>query len=143
MGLKKDELITSVKRGFLIWSWLGLLAAYVSSSSIFSSQLYIIVTQGVRGFKLSQYENVALGVLFFPPIILAMGWFIFYNYSVLLIKETMDPFTESQNDKDERKYYYHRFFFLFRSSILYLILAWVFMLFSIFFPYLISLTERL
>ncbi len=143
MELSSKDLLSSVKKGFLIWSWLGLLAAYVSTSSVFSSQLYIIVTQGARGFKLTQYEYVGLGILFFPPIILAMGWFVFYRYSVFLLRETIAPLMDIEPDDENDKYLSKRFFFLFRSSILYLILSWVFMLFSVFFPYLISFTERI
>ena len=100
MELSSKDLLSSVKKGFLIWSWLGLLAAYVSTSSVFSSQLYIIVTQGARGFKLTQYEYVGLGILFFPPIILAMGWFVFYRYSVFLLRETIAPLMDIEPDDE-------------------------------------------
>ena len=141
MNNENSLLHESIKKGFLIWSWLGLLGAYVSTSSIFSNQLYIVLTQGARGLDLGQFAYTAFGFLFLPPLVLVMGWLAFYKYSTYIIKIAIFPSEiEDATDSEYSKGLVDpwRLMLLFKSSVLYLILSWIVMLFSVFFPYLMS-----
>ena len=126
------SLLRTVQRGFLIWSWLGLLGAYVTTSGFYSNQAYFVVTRGLESIELARYSYVATYTLLIPVVVLIVGWISFLQYSTAILRVAILP-----EDEGEHKAPW-RLAFLFRNSLMFLILAWVAILFVVLFPFLLS-----
>jgi hypothetical protein len=122
------ELFLSVKRGFLVWSWIGLLGAFITTSSTYGNFLFLLVTQGARIFEFTRLGARFLVVLFFPAIFLSFAWVQFYFYSTSIYRMILFPESESAA----------RLFILFRLCLVYLISSWVVLLLVMFAPYLLG-----
>lgn len=131
-----NQVLAAIRRGFLVWSWIGLLGAYTSTSAVYGSQLIRLVADGVDRFKFASYWSVTVASLMLPIIVLTVGWLLFGQYSRAIFAIALLPEAESASkgriDSD-------RLAFLFNSSIFYLMFSWVAILFTLLLPYVVML----
>lgn len=125
--------LASIKRGFLLWSWIGLLGAFISTSAIFATQILMIAREGIRIFEFRSSQVYSILTLLFPAIVIMMAWLTFYRYSIAIYQYAVLELKEIDN-----KYLY----FLFRSSVLYLILSWLIGFVCFLLPFLLNIGER-
>jgi len=116
--MDRDNSVTaSLKKGFLLWSWVGLIGAYIATSTLFGTSIFMFTLQGIRIFEHSFMFRVLLMYGFLVPIvILAMAWLTFYRYSIALFEVAVIDSV----GLDARK-----IMFLFKRSLLYLIMSWI------------------
>lgn len=129
-----SEMIQVVRRGFLLWSWIGLIAAYTSTSAIYANQLYLMMSQGYKSIDFLPFASITMTTLLFPMGVLAVGWFAFYRYSLSILNIVLIP-EKAKSEIDEL----WRVAFLFKSTVLSLILSWISILIAVFIPYLIQI----
>jgi hypothetical protein len=115
---------TPVKRTFLVWSWIGLLGAYVYTTVSFGSLLLAVgiaarrppsTGGGPHGYSLFRQTSVLAVIV--PIVILAVACFVFLRYSVATYRMTvLDPPHEGDGEE---------LLLLFRSSLMWLIVVWI------------------
>jgi hypothetical protein len=70
-------------RGFVVWSWLGLLSAYIATSALFVSELYVSWREGPQAVRFSStLFSVFVAAQVFPAYALVFAWLVFYRYSM-------------------------------------------------------------
>jgi len=115
---------TPLKKTFLVWSWIGLLGAYVYTTVTFggllvatgfATRLPPFAGQGPNRDPLLRMIGV-LGVIV-PIVILALACFVFLRYSVATYRmAVVDPPHEGDGEE---------LLPLFRSSLVWLITVWI------------------
>jgi hypothetical protein len=130
--------LTAIRRGFLLWSWIGLLSAYISTSAVYGSQMITIVTQGIERLNFASYWTLTVASLMFPVAVLMMGWLLFSRYSRAILAIALIPESESSGRKINSK----ELGYLFNASINYLIFSWIAILLAILLPYIAILIGR-
>tara|TARA_B100000446_G_C10533530_1_gene334571 strand:+ start:933 stop:1325 length:393 start_codon:yes stop_codon:yes gene_type:complete len=116
----QGNIIEKVKSYFLVWSWASILAAYLTTSVMYSNQLLMIARRGL------DLEVGASGIListFFSAIaiaVIALGWMLFLRYSVLIYSHAISDETLDQQ----------RFVHSFSACLRYLVLSWLSVLFG-------------
>lgn len=129
---------TSLKRTFLVWSWLGLLGAYTGTLLCFTAGLWFsggflrslapLATRGVDSFLLTAVLGTVL-----PLLLLALGCVRFYRYSVAVYEAaTTDPSPEGERTTALP---------FFRSALGYLLAAWIVVLAFETLPVLLSVSS--
>jgi len=113
-----------LKKTFLVWSWIGLLAAYVytavsfgglSVATAFAARLPSFAGQGPNQDPL--FRMIGVLCLIVPIVILALACFVFLRYSVVTYRmAVLDPPQEGDGAE---------LLPLFRSSLLWLIVVWI------------------
>ncbi len=86
-----EQVKSAVRRGFLLWSWMGLLGAYISTSTIYSVQLLRMIIQGRETFEFSYYSTLTGAILMFPIMVLVTGWVSFSRYSSVILDVSLLP----------------------------------------------------
>ena len=129
-----SELAKIVKRGFILWSWIGLIGAYTATSAVYANQLYIIAIQGTETLGIYPFASMMMAALLLPMGFLAIGWLIFYRYSICILRIALLPEkSDLKGSKIEKEFDKLPFFFKF--SILSLIISWIAILLAVFVPY--------
>jgi len=116
--------VTPLKATFLVWSWIGLLGAYVYTGVTFGG--YLVATgfatrlpsfpgQGPREDPLFRMTGI-LGVIV-PIVILALACFVFLRYSVATYRMAV---LDSPHEGDGEE-----LLLLFRGSLVWLIVVWI------------------
>ncbi len=115
---------TPLKRTFLVWSWIGLLAAYVYTTVSFGGlSLALGFASRLppfdgRGPSTDPFFRM-IGILsvIVPIVILALACFVFLRYSVATYRAAvLEPLQEGDGQE---------LLALFRSSLLWLIVVWI------------------
>ncbi len=113
-----------LKRTFVVWSWIGLLGAYVYTTVSFGNVLLATGFATRLSPLAGQSRNTdpllrlisALGFIV-PIVILALACFIFLRYSVATYRmAVLDPPHEGDGEE---------LLLLFRNSLAYLIAVWI------------------
>ena len=115
---------TPLKRTFLVWSWIGLLAAYVYTTVSFGGMslamgLYGRLPSGSGRGRDADPILRFIGILgmIVPIVILALASFVFLRYSVATYRmAVLDPPHEGDGEE---------LLTLFRGSLLWLIVVWI------------------
>ena len=115
---------TPLKRTFVVWSWIGLLAAYVYTAvafgglwvaTSFATRLPPFAGRGPSGEPLLRMIGI-LGMIV-PIVILALACFVFLRYSVATYRMAV---VDSPREGDGEE-----LLLLFRSSLVWLIVVWI------------------
>jgi len=115
--MTESQIPRLVSRGFLIWSWLGLLSAYVATSALFVSQLYINWREGFQAFRFSSSLAVTFSMAQLLPVYtLVFAWLAFYRYSNLTFAVAVEGREPSESPDLLPQ---------FRSSLQYLMFSWL------------------
>ena len=130
----QDSLLSAIRRGFLVWSWIGLLGAYVTTSAVYAAQLLSIVTRGFDNYAYSHFTSITIAAFLIPIIIISMGWIVFNRYSTGILKLAILSDSLKENNEVLKQ-----LIVPFRIAINYLIMSWVSILFAIFLPYLFAI----
>jgi hypothetical protein len=131
-SVESDETFSKVfRRGFLVWAWVALLAALVSSSTVFGSQAAVLLFRGIDfgGFSSG---TIILAFQVVPGMLLALTWMFFGRLTEAFWGQQFESGVLSSDDRLRSK---ALFFQTFRI----LILSWVAMLFTPVFGAYISL----
>ncbi len=113
-----------LKRTFLVWSWIGLLGAYVYTAVSFAS---LLVATGFatrlppfegRGANVNPlFRLISVVGVIAPIVILALACSVFLRYSVATYRmAVLDPLHEGDGEE---------LLPLFRSSLVWLIAVWI------------------
>jgi hypothetical protein len=116
-----------LKRTFVVWSWISLLAAYVYTTVSFGG---LLVAAGFASFATRLPPSVGRGRdadpllrfisllgMIVPIVILALACFVFLRYSVATYRlAVLDPPQEGDGEG---------LLLLFRGSLLWLIVVWI------------------
>ena len=113
-----------LKRTFLVWSWIGLLAAYVYTAVSFGSLSLAFGLYGRLPSGIGRGQNADpllrfIGILgmIVPIVILALASFVFLRHSVATYRmAVLDPPHEGDGEE---------LLLLFRGSLLWLIVVWI------------------
>ncbi len=115
---------TPLKRTFLVWSWIGLLAAYVYTTVSFGGLTLAFGLAGRLPYSAGRGQHVdpllrllnVLGMIV-PVVILALACFVFLRYSVATYRAAvLEPLQEGEGQE---------LLTLFRSSLLWLVVVWI------------------
>ncbi len=113
-----------LKKTFLVWSWIGLLAAYVYTTVSFGGLslaygLYGRLPSGIGRGQTADPLLRFIGILgmIVPIVILAVASFVFLRYSVATYRMAVLD-VPHEGDGEE-------LLVLFRSSLLWLIVVWI------------------
>lgn len=115
---------TPLKGTFLVWSWMGLLAAYVYTAVSYGSLTLSVgiamklppsMGGGPSGYSLFRQTSVLAIIV--PIVILALACFVFLRYSVATYRMAV---LESHREGDGEE-----LLLLFRSSLVWLIVVWI------------------
>ncbi len=116
----------SLRRTFLVWSWVGILGALVATATSYSSQLYFTLSQGFRALDLRPNSSFMFTVYLLPSTCLILDWIIFYRYSGILYSVIiLDVPGSDANQEAESRKTWHQLFVQFKYTLLYLILTWL------------------
>jgi hypothetical protein len=106
-----------VNRAFLVWSWLGLLSAYIATSALFVSQLYSTWREGLQAFRFSSIQATVFSLAqLFPVYTLVFAWLAFYSYSVAVFCVAIEDNASEVPISLPRQ---------FRRSLLYIVISWL------------------
>jgi len=129
-----SEFARIVKRGFILWSWIGLIGAYTATSSVYANQLYIIAIQGTKTIDIYPFASLLMAGLLLPMGFLAIGWLSFYRYSLCILKIALSPESDKLDNKEMGEEF-RKLSLFFKYTIMSLIIAWLAIIFSVFIPY--------
>jgi len=113
-----------IQKGFLLWSSVTLLSAYIATSGLYAGQIYAYARDGIRTVFPSMIHQVYLMFLTLPMVILLLGWLAFYKYAMMVWSVSIS---------EEEKFSLNSIRVLkgsFRISLLYLLLSWFGILFG-------------
>jgi hypothetical protein len=113
------ELSDALRRGFIVWSWIGLLGALTSSSAIFTNQIFLWTREGVVSYKIGGTQPLFASItVLFPLLILAIAWLTFYRYSIAIFEACV-------LGTHEYSHFSFDVVWLFRRCVFYLAAAWL------------------
>lgn len=131
----RHDLTRLVERGFIVWSWIGLLGAYVSTSALFAGQLLVALREGYRVYEFTTYHSGTFVGIFAALATIVVGWLVFYRYSVAIFRTAiLGTWSTSAKQDDIALLRW------FRSAVLYLIFTWVLGLAAVFLPYVLQIS---
>ena len=120
----------SIRKGFLVWSWIGLLSAYLATSALLVGQFFRTWTEGVRGFDVPLMTlNMLVVWQGVPAVVLCLAWLTFYTYSKAVFTYSIlaaDEQKPEQTSHGELDSLFHGF----RLSLFYLMATWFTVLFA-------------
>ena len=118
------EVGAPLKKTFVVWSWIGLLAAYVYTCVSFGGlslafSMYSRMPSGIGGGRNADPLLRFIGILgmIVPIVILALASFVFLRYSVATYRMAV---LDAPHEGDGEQ-----LLVLFRSAILWLIVVWI------------------
>jgi hypothetical protein len=122
--IEERESGTPLQRTFVVWSWIGLLAAYVYTTVSFGGLSLAFGLAGRLPSGMGRGQNADpllrfIGILsmIVPIVILALAGFVFLRYSVATYRMAVLDSPHEGGGED--------LLVLFRSSILWLIVVWI------------------
>lgn len=131
----ENEFRDSVRKAFLVWSWVALLGALIATTSTFATQLFFVITQGLRAVDWKAVGPIGFSVYILPSTSLLLAWLIFYRYSGLLYGWIIFP---ESSDTESGEFVAHRLWQQFRLSLLYLMVTWLLIIAATAMPFLIE-----
>ena len=112
------------------------MGAYVTTSGFYSSQAYQVVTRGLESIEFARYSSLATYSLLIPVVVLMAGWMSFLQYSVTILRVAILPGDEDMHHEDMHRSNW-RLAFLFRNSLVFLIITWMSILFVVLLPFIL------
>ncbi|MFW9876763.1 MAG: hypothetical protein ACFFG0_27020 [Candidatus Thorarchaeota archaeon] len=138
-----------IKRGFLLWSWIAILGGYITTSTIFLSNLTMSLSQGMKIMSYGIISIITQVTFLIAILMLFIAWISFYKYSLYLFRVVFDEtmnfstdkhFFEDEPDSEVREVVF-KTYKLFKTSLLYLIMCWFMMLMASIIPYIASISN--
>jgi len=125
-GSESSRITNIATRGIVVWLWLGLLTAYISTSALYSGQLMNGLMGGFREYLSPSISRVILAYSTVPAFLVAVGWVTFYQFTISIYRTLTFLDSEDQvNIHKEGLYNPKVMRSRFGFSVMLLVMSWV------------------